>query len=319
MSKKHTQPAKPLSSRHALGMVAVLAYLGYLTNVHRLFIGPLAHAVLPQVFILALSWYVATQVAQRIWSRIGIALICSSVIALIGISPQLIHWLTYPPIATERIIEKRITFTPGDISSRYGISEAKRLFLVGQSEQEALLHQQVLSFSPFSSRLSIKSNSECRCSYTTLVPPSFGPIYRSYQTGPDITGSKKGDVAVLPFPHIQTQFTTHPRLPTQLISIAVFNGVDQTARLTLRVPTDVCSMSLNAASDSTANVQTTTSTLSPFSHLASKTCTFFSDTVWTYLFEQIWQRTHLADAQNPEVMIDQFLTDAITNQPVSND
>lgn len=305
---------QPLPQRHLLGMIAVIAYLGYLTNVHRVMLGPLVHLVLPQVFIIALSWYIATNMAQRAWSRIGIALLCSCMIATIGVSPQIIRWQAHPPTITERIIEKQTKFAPSDISTRYGITEAKRLFLVGQSEVEARQQQQTMSFSPFSSRLIIENNPDCQCSRMSLAPITFGPIYHHYQAGPDVTSSKKGDVAVLPFPHVQAQFTTHHYLPTQTISIAVFNGVNRTAQLTMHVPTDVCALTVSTTIEPTALADTNSITLKPFSHLVSKTCYFFSDTAWTHLFQQIWHRTNWANARKPETIVDSFLLEAIDSQ-----
>lgn len=312
MSKKSSNPPhQPLSQRHLLGIVAVVAYLGYLTSVHRLLLGPLVHLVLPQIFISALSWYIASNLTQRTWLKIGIAVVSSCLIALIGVSPHLIRWLTYPPTVTERIIEKRTTFAPADITTRYGISEAKRLFLVGQSDHEAYQRQQRLSFSPFASTLTIESNTGCMCSYLDLVPSQWGPTYQLHQAGPDVTDSRKGDVAVLPFPHIQTQFTTHPTLPVQTITMAVFNGVDRTARLTLRVPSDVCSSTLHTTTRPATGSDANTAAMTSFSDLTGKTCHFFSNNLWTFAFQQIWQRTHFADEYKPEVLVDQFLSEAI--------
>lgn len=304
-------PTKQLSQRHLLGMLAMVAYLGYLTNMHRLLLGPLVHLVLPQIFIGALSWYIASNLALRTWLRIGIAVVCSCCIALIGVSPQLVRWLTYPPTVSEKNIEKRTTFAPTDISTRYGISEAKRLFLVGQSDHEAYQRQQRLSFSPFTSTLTIESNTGCMCSYLDLVSAQWGHVYQTYQAGPDVRESRKGDVAVLPFPHIQTQFTTHPTLPIQTVSVAVFNGVDRTAQLTLRVPSDVCSSTLSTTAEPATGSDANTSAMSAFSDLTGKTCHFFSSNLWTFTFQQIWQRTHFADAYKPEIIVDQFLSEAI--------
>lgn len=305
------QQIQPLSPQQLLGMLAIAAYLGYLTNIHRMLLGPLVHLVLPQVFIGALSWYVAINLAQRNWHRIGIAIVSSCLIALAGVSPQLIRWLTHPPTITERIIEKRIPFSASDLTSRYGISEAKRLLLVGQSDHEAYQHQQRLSFSPFTSPLTIEGNTGCMCSYLDLVPTQWGPVYRSHQLGPDVTESKKGDVAVLPFPHIQTQFTTHPTLPIQTISMAVFNGVDRTAQFSLRLPTDLCSSTLVTVNNPATGSDANTAAMTAFSDLTGKTCHFFSSNLWTYVFQQIWQRTQFADKHKPEVLVDQFLSEAI--------